>query len=125
MVETPGPSPRPVPAPVSVAAVIVATAALLPAFTVPAVMTRDAGSDAVTVLGNWLYWAGARAVLCCVLIAALIAAGISLLGVTTPGVAYRLLLGQWFWAGITSGATLLTVVFALTGAPLVFAAGVR
>jgi uncharacterized membrane protein (DUF441 family) len=109
---------------VSVTAVVVATAALLPAFTVPAVMTQDACSGAVTTLGNWLYWAGARAVLCGVLLAVLITAGVSLLGITTPCFASRLLLGQWFWAAKTWGAALLTVVFALAGA-LVSAAGVR
>jgi len=126
MVEITGPSPRPVPAPVSVTAVVLATAALLPVVvTEPAVMTRDACRDAVIPLGGLLYRGGAGAVMCCALIAVGIAAGVSLLGITTPCVAYRLLIGQWFWAGFTWGAALLTVVFALTGAHLVSAAGVR
>ncbi len=124
MVEIAEPSPRPVPAPVSVTAVVLATAALLPALMVPMAI-GDACSDTVRTLGDWLYWGGARAVLCCVLIAVLIAAGVSLLGITAPCVAYRLLVGQWFWAGFVWGAALLTVVFALTGAHLVSAAGVR
>jgi len=114
-----------VPAPLCATAVSVATAALLPVFTVAAAMNYAACSDAVGTLGDWLYWAGARAVLCWVLIAVLIAAGVSLLGITTPCAAYRLLIGQWFWAGLTRGAALLTVVVALTGAHLVSAADAR
>ncbi len=125
MVEIGGPSPRPVPVPVSVTAAVLATAALLPAFMVPAVTTRDACSDGVRTLGDWLYWGGAGAVLCCVLVAVGIAAGVSLLGITTACVAYRLLIGQWFWAGFPWGAALLTVVFAPTGAHRVSAAGAR